>query len=126
MMTRQGLDLARQGLDLVVVVAGVDPFRPNAQVLRRCPVTVDNVASESFCKATAGLSKLRGAYQMRDSRIKDLRDAMVVTAADVDTKANIADKLTKGLSHDIVASRESGTLDREMDEGEFNRQDRRY
>ena len=71
---------------------------------------VDNAAGESFCKATAGLSKLRGVYQMRDSRIKELRDEKVVTAAHVDTTRNLADKLTKGLSHVARAA-----LDQELD-----------
>ena len=30
---------------------------------------------ESFYKATAGLSKRRGVYQMRESRIKELKGA---------------------------------------------------
>ena len=72
---------------------------------------VDNAAGESFCKSTSGLSKLRGVYQMRDSRIKELRDAKIVTAQHVDTKLNLADRLTKGLSH---AARQA--LDQEMDE----------
>ena len=71
---------------------------------------VDNAAGESFCKATAGLSKLRGVYQMRDSRIKELRDAKVVTATHVDTTRNLADKLTKGLPHVTRAA-----LDQELD-----------
>ena len=71
---------------------------------------VDNAAGESFCKATAGLSKLRGVYQMRESRIKELRDAKVVTAKHVDTTKNLADKLTKGLSHVARAG-----LDQELD-----------
>ena len=50
-------------------------------------------------------------YQMRDNRIKELRDAGIVTAKHVDTKLNLADRLTKGLSH--VARQ---ALDREMDE----------
>ena len=47
---------------------------------RSYPLTlmVDNAAGESFCKSTSGLSKLRGVYQMRDSRIKELRDAKIV------------------------------------------------
>ena len=72
---------------------------------------VDNAAGESFCKSTSGLSKLRGVYQMRDSRIKELRDAKIVTAEHVDTKLNLADRLTKGLSH---AARQA--LDQEMEE----------
>ena len=48
-------------------------------------LNVDNAAGESFCKSTAGLSKLRGVYQMSKSRIKELRDAKVVTASHVDT-----------------------------------------
>ena len=72
---------------------------------------VDNAAGESFCKSTNGLSKLRGVYQMRDSRIKELRDAGIVTARHVDTKLNLADRLTKGLSHVVRQA-----LDREMDE----------
>ena len=72
---------------------------------------VDNAAGESFCKSTSGLSKLRGVYQMRDSRIKELRDAKIVTAKHVDNKLNLADRLTKGLSH---AARQA--LDQEMDE----------
>ena len=47
----------------------------------------------------------------RDSRINELRDAGIVTAKHVDTKLNLADRLTKGLSH--VARQ---ALDREMDE----------
>ena len=64
-----------------------------------------------LCKSTSGLSKLRGVYQMRDSRIKELRDAKIVTAKHVDTKLNLADRLTKGLSH---AARQA--LDQEMEE----------
>ena len=70
-----------------------------------------NAAGESFCKSTNGLSKLRGVYQMRESRIKELRDARIVTAKHVDTKLNLADRLTKGLSHVVRQA-----LDREMDE----------
>ena len=72
---------------------------------------VDNAAGESFCKSTTGLSKLRGVYQMRERRIKELRDARIVTAKHVDTKLNLADRLTKGLSHVVRQA-----LDREMDE----------
>ena len=80
------------------------------QVTYPLTLMVDNAAGESFCKATAGLSKLRGVYQMRESRIKELRDAKVVTAQHVDTTKNLADKLTKGLSHVTRAG-----LDQDMD-----------
>ena len=71
------------------------------QVSYPLTLTVDNSAGESFCKSTNGLSKRRGVYQMRESRIKELRDARIVTAKHdiVDTKLNLADRLTKGLSH---------------------------
>lgn len=69
---------------------------------------VDNAAGESFCKATVGLSKLRSVYQMRESRIKELRDAKVVTAKHVDTTKNLADTLTKGLSHAARAGLDQG------------------
>ena len=57
------------------------------------------------------LASCEGFNQMRDNRIKELRDARIVTAKHVDTKLNLADRLTKGLSH--VARQ---ALDREMDE----------
>ena len=60
---------------------------------------VDNAAGESFCKATASLSKLRGVHMMRDKRINELSIAKMVIAEHVGTHRNIADKLTKGLSH---------------------------
>ena len=84
--------------------------RPGIQVSYPLTLNVDNVAGESFCKSTAGMSKLRGVYQMRESRIKELRDAKVVTACHVDTTKNLADKMTKGLSHVARAA-----LDQEMD-----------
>ena len=80
------------------------------QVSYPLTLMVDNAAGESFCKATSGLSKLRGVYQMRESRIRELRDAKIVTAEHVDTKLNLADRFTKGLSH--VARQ---ALDQEMD-----------
>ena len=80
------------------------------QVSYPLTLMVDNAAGESFCKATSGLSKLRGVYQMRESRIRELRDSKIVTAEHVDTKLNLADRFTKGLSH--VARQ---ALDQEMD-----------
>ena len=53
-----------------------------------------DAAGESFCKATARLSKLRRVYQMREGRIKELRDAKVVTAQHVDTTTGSHDFLT--------------------------------
>jgi len=71
---------------------------------------VDNAAGESFSNATNGHSKLRGVYQMREARVKELRDEKIIRAKHVDTKLNLADKLTKGLSHVVRQA-----LDREME-----------
>ncbi len=59
----------------------------------------DTPIAQRYCslvrlESTSGLSKLQGVYQMRDSRIKELRDAKVVTAEYVDTKQNLADRFT--------------------------------
>ena len=35
--------------------------------------------------------------QMRDNKIKELRDAKIVTTKHVDTQHNLADRLTKGV-----------------------------
>ena len=83
---------------IVVIVSVSDPgpqIAEEAGIEVSYPLTlmVDNAAGESFCKSTSGLSKLRGVYQMRDSRIKELRDAKIVTAKHVDTKLNLADRL---------------------------------
>ena len=79
----------------------------------RWPMTlsVDNAAGESFCNKTTPQSKLRGVFNMKDQRIKEMRDEEMVRASHVETERNLADMLTKGLSATV-----RDTLDREMDQ----------
>ena len=74
-------------------------------------VSVDNAAGESFCNKTTPQSKLRGVFNMKDQRIKEMRDEEMVRASHVETERNLADMLTKGLSATV-----RDKLDREMDQ----------
>ena len=47
---------------------------------------------------------------MREARVKELRDEKIIRAKHVDTKLNLADRMTKGLSHVVRQA-----LDREME-----------
>ena len=61
-------------------------------------VKVDSRPAMSFQKGTCVESKLRGTYDLRDKRIKELRDQGRVETDYVATKDNKADMFTKCMS----------------------------
>lgn len=58
-------------------------------------IQMDNKAGISFQKSTCTNSKLGGTFDLRNSRLRELRDTNVVKTVHVSTANNIADLLTK-------------------------------
>ena len=67
---------------------------------------VDNAAGESFQHSTCGSTKLKGVFNLHDARIQELKDEGKVNAVHVDTKKNLADMLTKGLTAEVRSNLE--------------------
>ena len=63
-------------------------------------------AGVSFQHSTSSDSKLKGVFDLRDKRVKELKDMSIALAVKVDTTVNVADILTKCHS--------KGTIDKLM------------
>ena len=58
---------------------------------------MDNAAAEVFCNNTASYSRLKH-IDLRQWWVKKLRDSNIMTPRHIDTKLNLADMFTKGLT----------------------------
>ena len=70
-------------------------------------IQVDNAAGVSFQHSTCASSKLRGIFDMAEKWVLELKDTKTVDAIKVDTKKNLADMMTKCLSHAVRSSLEA-------------------
>jgi len=58
---------------------------------------MDNAAAEVFCNNTASYSRLKH-IDLRQWWVRKLRDSNIMTPRHIDTKLNLADMFTKGLT----------------------------
>ena len=58
-------------------------------------IKMDNKAGISFQKSTCTSTRLGGTFDLRDRRMRELRDCGIVTTAHIATDINPADLLSK-------------------------------